>query len=170
MAVTTASGTRFFVGPATALTEIDFTTAESALADFEAIASGSWVEVKEIEDYGAHGDESAEVTFASVGDARIRKFKGARNAGTMALIVGADPQDAGQLAMIAAEKTKFNYAFKIIYPDAPSEDFTNSVEYFLGLVMSRPKNVGTNDNVMRRTFNVGINSEVIEVLSEAVSP
>ncbi|MFC3072348.1 iron ABC transporter substrate-binding protein [Shinella pollutisoli] len=169
MAVNTASGTKIFVGPATALSSIDWTTDETALANFEAIAEGSWKVVGEVEDFGEHGDSASDVTFTSVGDARVRHLKGARDAGTLALVVGDDPLDEGQIALIAAEKTNFLYAFRIEYADARDENHTDSVEYFLGLVMSRAKNVGTNDNVVRRTFSIGISSDIIEVLSEPIS-
>jgi len=35
-------------------------------------------------------------------------------------------------------------------------------------VQSRRKNVGTNDNVIRNTYNVGINSEIFTDLSHSV--
>lgn len=166
MAIQTNAGTRFFIGPVTAVESIDFSTPEDALDDFEDISG--WIEVNEIEDYGQLGDESAEVTFTAVKDRRVRKLKGSRNAGTMAIVCGRDPLDPGQIALIAAERTDFNYAFKIEYSDARDEDHTDSVEYFIGLVMSRPTNLGTVDNVQRRTFNVGVNSEIIEVLSDEI--
>lgn len=164
MGISTASGAKFYIGPVTPVSAIDFTTDESALVDFEALTG--WLEVKEIEDFGQHGDESNEVTFAALGDRRVRKLKGSRNAGTMAIVAGRDPLDAGQNAMIAAEKTDYEYAFKVVYADAQDETYTDSVEYFIGLVMSRPTNVGTVDNVIRRNFNVAINSDIIEVVSE----
>jgi len=36
----------------------------------------------------------------------------------MAVVVGRDPLDAGQAALVAAEKTRFNYALKLAYNDA----------------------------------------------------
>ncbi|MDR6632341.1 hypothetical protein J2X72_001125 [Phyllobacterium sp. 1468] len=157
MAITTATGAKYYIGGTTA---IDYTTDVSAIAAFEAL---TWVEVKEVEDGGEFGDESADVTFQSLGDGRVRHLKGARDAGTIALVVGDDPLDAGQVAMRAAEKTKFQYNFKVEYEDAPSDLYDNSVDYFRGLVMSARKNVGTGDNVLRRTFSIGISTKILTV-------
>lgn len=153
--IITASGTRFYIGPSVAST-VDTTGEFSAL---------SYTEVGLIETLGEVGDESNAVTFAAIGDGRVRKAKGARDAGTMAITVGHDPSDAGQLAMIAAEATNNNYAFKMVLPDGPTTSSTDTVVYFRGLVMSKRLNVGENDNVVRRTFNVGVNSELYEVAS-----
>jgi hypothetical protein len=150
--ITTASGTRFYVGPSVAST-INTVNAYSAL---------SYVEVGLIESFGEYGDDSADVTFSAVGDARVRHSKGARDAGTMALVVGHDPFDAGQLALIAAEATNHNFAFKIILPDGPTASSADTVNYFRGLVKSKKLNVGANNNVIKRTFNIGINSEIYE--------
>lgn len=153
--IQTTSGAKFYIGG-------NSVTSEQAdtLAEFEAMSG--WTEVMLIEDLGELGDESTEVTGAAIGDGRIRKAKGARNAGTMAIVAFRDPVDAGQLAMMAAEETSFNFPFKVELPDAPSEAYSNSLLYFRGLVMSRRERYGTNDNIMRRVFNVGVNSEVFE--------
>ena len=158
--ITTASGTKLYIGPAF--------TQEPTLVNFEAITEGDWELVNEVSSLGEFGDEAAEVNFSAIGDGRVRKLKGARDAGTMAVVVGRDPLDDGQRAMVAAEKTKFRYAFKVVAEDAPSEEFTNSEYYFVGLVMSRRENYGENDNVVTITFNVGVDSEIIEVPSEEI--
>jgi hypothetical protein len=124
------------------------------------------VEIGEVETLGEFGDESAAVTFLSVGDARTRKLKGARDAGTLALTVGRDPLDAGQIALSAAEKTKFEYAFKIVAADAPDEDYTDTTYYFGALVMSARENYGGADNVVRVTYSLGINTEIFSALAD----
>lgn len=152
--IKTASGTKISIGPAVG-SNIDTT------AEFDALA---WVEIALVENAGEFGDESAAVTGAALGDGRIRKAKGARDAGTQSIVVFHDPQDPGQLAAIAAEGTNQNYAFKVEVPDAPAatapSSWTNTVFYYRGLVMSQRLNIGTNDNIMRRTFNVGVNSQI----------
>jgi acetylornithine deacetylase/succinyl-diaminopimelate desuccinylase-like protein len=163
MAINTTGGSGLYIGGTTA---IDFTTDQSALDAFEAITD--WIKVGEIEDLGEIGDSSADVTFNALGANRVRHLKGSRDAGTMTVVAGADPQDPGQKALCAAEKTKFNYNFRIIYEDAPDAASTDSVDYFRALVMSARKQNGTADNVMRRTFALGINSPVITVDSDAV--
>jgi hypothetical protein len=151
--ITTASGTTFFIGPSVA----------ASIDTVSEFAGLTYVEVGLIESYGEYGDDASDVTFSAVGDARVRHSKGARDAGTMALVVGHDPFDAGQLALIAAEETNNNFAFKIVLPDGPTTSSTDTVNYFRGLVKSKKLNVGANNNVIKRTFNIGINSPVYEV-------
>lgn len=164
MAITTATGARYAIG---GTTSIPFNSDQAALDAFEAITD--WVEIGEIEDGGELGDQSNDVTFQALSDGRVRHLKGARDAGTIALVCGADPSDPGQQALRAAERTKFNYPFRVIYEDAPDENSTDSVDYFIGMVMSARKAIGTGDNVLRRNFAVGINSPIITVDSEAIT-
>lgn len=150
--IITASGTRVYIGAAV-------TSAIDSIAEFEAISG--WVEIGLIESLGEYGDQSNEVTFAAIGDSRVRRAKGARDAGMMAIVCAHDPTDLGQAAVEAAEATNNNYAFKIILPDGPA-GYSDTIQYFRGLVMSKRLNVGTNDNVVRVNYNVGVNSEIFE--------
>lgn len=146
----TASGTKFYISSTAVASTTD------TLSEYEAL---TWTEVAEVEDLGNVGDVSNEVTAAALGDGRIRKAKGARNGGTMNIVcLHTSPLDAGQQAMMDAEETNDNYAFKIEMDDAPPPSGTGTVKYFRGLVMSQELRVGTNDNVMRWAFNVGVNS------------
>ncbi|WP_046869359.1 phage tail tube protein [Microvirga massiliensis] len=158
MPIVTASGTRFFIGPSV-LESVD------TVEEFEDLTD--WTEIGLVETYGEVGDESSAVTFAAVGDSRVRKAKGARDAGTMALTVAHDPMDEGQTALDAAEGTNLNFAFRIEYPDKPNATGTGTIEYFRGLVMSRRRNIGGNDNVIRRTYSIGVNSQMFEVKATA---
>lgn len=153
--IQTASGTRFYIG-GNSVTSEEMDT----LAEFEAVTV--WTEVGLIEDLGELGDEANAVTGAALGDGRIRKAKGARDAGTLQIVCFHDPIDAGQEAMVTAEGTNNNYPFKLVLPDSPSAAYSDTIQYFRGLVMSKRIRVGTNDNIMRRMFNVGVNSEIFE--------
>ena len=159
MAITTASESKVFVCVTPALPATDTAAEYAAL---------TWVEIGEVEDMGEFGDESSDVTFASVGDGRTRHLKGVRDAGTLALVCGRDPADAGQIALKAAEKTKFSYPIKVQAADAISEDYTDSVYYFNAKVMSARDNYGSVDNVVRTNFSLGIDSAIIEVPSAAI--
>src|SRR5215212_277692 len=139
--IVTASGTKIYVSSAAAASTIDTS------AEFAAL---TWVEVGLVEDVGEFGDESNPVTFAAIGDARVRRSKGARDAGVMSITCGWDAADTGQQKLITAEASDAdNYAFKVDFPG------TTEIQYFRGLVMSKRLRVGTNDNVIRATFNVG---------------
>lgn len=150
--IITASGTRFYIGAAA-------TSTVDTIEEFE--ATSGWVEVGLVESLGEFGDQSNDVTFAAIGDSRMRHAKGARDAGTLQLTCAHDPLDSGQAAMEAAEATNNNYMFKVVLPDGPA-GYSDTILYFRGLVMSKRKNVGTNDNVVRNTYNIGINTEIFE--------
>lgn len=148
--IVTASGTRVFIGAAAS-------SAVDTVAEFEAVST--FVEIGLVESVGEFGDSSSLVTFEALGDGRVRKAKGARNAGTLAVVVAHDPTDTGQLAIEAAEATSDKYIFKIVIPDGPV-GFSDTKLYFRGLVMGKPLNVGNNSNVIRKTYNVEIDSEI----------
>ncbi|MEF2073483.1 iron ABC transporter substrate-binding protein [Consotaella aegiceratis] len=168
MAINTTAESRFFIGPVINSDDYLDMTAEDAITAFEAIADNDWTEVEEVEDFGEHGDTSEEVTFTAVKNARVRKLKGPRNAGTKTVVVGRDPLDPGQQDMAAAEGTKFNYAFKTIHADAPDDTYSSSIEYFGGMVMSKAVNQGNVSNVTRRTFAIGVNTAIYEVLPAVI--
>ncbi|OHV17543.1 hypothetical protein BK022_04980 [Methylorubrum extorquens] len=151
--ITTATGARIFIGPVAPPT----TDTE---AEFEAL---TWTEIGLVESLGEFGDESNAVNFASLGDGRQRKAKGVRDAGNLALTVARDPTDPGQDALIAAEATNNKYAFKVTYPDRLTPTGDDSADYFRALVMSKRSNVGSADNVIRRSFTLGIDSAIISV-------
>ena len=151
MTISTGSGVRLYIGT---------TTSAENLSQF---LTDTYVEVLEVEDLGEFGDEAEEVTFASLSDGRMRKLKGVRDAGTMAVIVGDDPTDAGQTALVSAEADVLDYNFKVVLNDKLTDLGTPSEHYFRGKVMSKRLAVGTVNNVLRRTFNIGVNSEIIEI-------
>jgi hypothetical protein len=123
----------------------------------------SYISLGEVEDGGQFGDESSAIPFTALKDARTKKFKGPRDAGTMAIVCGVDSTDEGQDAMVAAEATKFDYSFRVIFNDAITLSGLGTHSYFSGKVMSKRKNIGNASNVVRYTFNVGINTAIQEV-------
>lgn len=152
MTVTTTAGSKLYIGPVRAST-VD------TLAEYEAL---SWTEVGEIEDMGSLGDQSNSVTFTSVGDSRTRKLKGARDAGTMSLRIGRDALNPGQIALAAAEQTKFEYAFKVEIADSRGAGYTNSFRYFGALVMSQREELGTVDNVPKLMADLAVNTAIVK--------
>lgn len=163
MTVQTAAGVRFFIGDETA--EPTANTEEAYNT-----AASSWIEVGEIEDLNEFGDEVNPVTFTALADSRVRKFKGSYDAGTMSITVGFDAGDTGQAALADAlnDSTSTNYLFKIEYNDDP-DDGANSAptrRFFGGKVMSMRENVGSVDNIIRATVNIGIDTEVLKVAAK----
>lgn len=147
------------------------TAAESTLAigttaaadDQTSFEADTYAEVGEVEDLGEFGDQAEEVTFTALANRRTRKFKGSFNAGTVTAVCGFDSSDAGQDAMIAAFASDDDYNFRVMLNDTPAGGSTPTTLYFRGKVMSKQKNVGNVSNVVRQTFAIGINSEIIEV-------
>lgn len=152
MALSDGIGTRLFIGP---VATSDDPSTYAALTP--------WVEVSEIETIPEFGDSSATITFASLSAGRQRKRKGVRDAGDITITAGKVVGDPGQAAMVAAEKTKFRYAFKVVEADAPDEDWTDTTYYFAALVNSARVNVGANNAVNKRAWNLLIDTEVEEV-------
>lgn len=160
--ISASAGTKVYVGPQVALNTLTVLSDPDAVLNFEAIAENDWVEVGGVESLGEFGDQSNAITFASLGDSRLLKLKGVRDAGTMAMVVGRDPEDEGQLAMEAAEKTPGNYRFRVVMNDEPTDAYSPTTFYFAGQVMSRSVNVADVNAVTRRTYNVGINTPIYE--------
>jgi hypothetical protein len=160
MAISASAGTKIYIGPVANLTTLKALSEAAGLATFEAISEGSWIEVGETESIGEVGDQSNPITFASLADQRMLKLKGVRDAGTLQVTCARDGEDAGQLATEEAEKTQFNYRFRIRYNDAPDANYSSSTDYFAGQVMSRQVNIADVNAVTRRTFSVGVNTPV----------
>lgn len=153
MALSSSAGARLFIGP---------TTPAFSLPAYEAL---DFTEIGSVESLGDFGDTSALVAFTGLADLLTRKFKGARDAGEMPVMCGADPLDPGQLAAFAAQVSKLAYAFKVEAADAATDGDTNSTFYFHALVMSDPLNIGGVNDVMKRSFSLAIDSRVYSRLS-----
>jgi len=151
MTVNAAGGARYFLGTTDLATTVD------------QFAADSYVEVGEIEDLGQVGDEASVITFTSLQDGRVRKFKGPRDAGTMTIVCGDDTSDEGQAAMVAAQETKFDFNMKVILNDAITLDGTPTILYFYGKVMGDRRNIGNVSNIVKMTFNIGVNSPILVV-------
>ncbi len=112
MTIFATNGSKVYIGGAITVPAGDMTPAS--------FVSQAWVEIGETENLGTFGDTSAEITFDSINSNRTRRLKGTRNAGNLELVCGLDYTDAGQLALIAAEKTIHDYAFRVVFNDAPA--------------------------------------------------
>lgn len=153
MALKTSAECKFYIGT---------TTAADTEAEFEA---DTYTEVGTIEDMGEFGDQYNLVTFTSLGDGRVRKLKGTKDAGDMTLVVAHD-SDAGQAAIVAAcdDSTSTGYNCKITLNDQVTPSTGNPTTfYFRAQVTSKRVAIGGSDNVVRRNIGIAIDSEVIEV-------
>lgn len=160
MGVQASAGTKIYIGTTAIPPNINDLSDADALLVFEA---DSYIEVGEVENLGEYGDESTDVTFESLSDSRTRHLKGTRDAGTMPVVVGDDPEDEGQLAMIDAEASNLDFNFKVVLNNKLTLGGTGQVDYFYGKVMSKRQSVGGVNDVTRKNFSVGINSRIVTV-------
>jgi hypothetical protein len=108
------AGMKLDIGAALAFNGVDFTA-----ADF---TSQSWTEINGLTNLGAAGDVSEIVKSNHINRNRTRKAKGTRDAGAMQVVADLDYADPGQIALIAAEKAKDTYAFRVTFNDAPAPE------------------------------------------------
>lgn len=150
------AGAKFYIGgaiddPHRDLTESDFTSQSEA-----------WVQIRHTENLGRSGDASEEITVATIDNPRARRLKGVRSAGTMELVCSFDSTDAGQVALIAAEKTDFDYAFRLVLDDAPAGG-TPSERMFIAAVGSAEEGYDTANNSVKLNASLWINSNVVKI-------
>ncbi|QIG70408.1 putative tail protein [Rhizobium phage RHph_N28_2] len=107
------AGAKIYLGPAVTVVPDD---ADVDATDF---ASVSFTEIKGWQTMGAIGDAATLITEDVISQGRTLKAKGTRNAGSMQNNFIILPNDPGQIALIAAESTDFNYPFKLAFDDAP---------------------------------------------------
>lgn len=156
MAIFATNGTKIFIG-----STIDASGGNLTEADFTS-QSASWKEIGETENLGTFGDTSAEITFETINSNRTRRLKGTRNAGNLDLVCGLDYADEGQLALIAAEKTPYDYAFKIEFMDAPPLG-TPSQRMFAAKVGSAAEALDAANSVMKLNSSLWINSNIVKI-------
>ena len=140
-----------------------FNGTDLVAADFSAV---SWTEITGHTNLGSAGDTTELITSNHIDAARTRKIKGPRNAGSMQIVCDLDYADAGQLALIAAEKTNYTYPFKITFNDAPTGG-TPSERYFVALVMSQQEEFGEATSQMKLNVTLEIDSNIVRVAAAA---
>ncbi|CAM3387859.1 hypothetical protein PANO111632_17245 [Paracoccus nototheniae] len=157
MTIFATAGTRLYIGGPLAAKSTDFVE-----ADF---TSQTWVEIDETEGLGSAGDTSAEVTFDGINSARTRRLKGTRSAGTLEIVCGLDMTDPGQIALIAAERVKGDYAFRMVLADALPGG-TPSERMFVAQVGSAAEQYDTANTVMKLNATLWINSNIVKIAAE----
>lgn len=157
MAIASTTGAKIYIGPTTAATT---TSGYAAL---------SYVDIGECESIGEFGDAASMINFNSLSDNRVRKRKGVNDAGDLSVVVANDGLNAGQIAANAAAKTTFAYAFKVVLADGADSNDTDTTFYFHGLVMSSRLNVGAANEIIKRTYQIAIDTAIIEIPTTVVA-
>ncbi|MDF2797515.1 MAG: hypothetical protein K0R85_259 [Devosia sp.] len=161
MARYAVAGCKFFIGGAVADKGTDFVA-----ADF---TSQTWIEVGEWVTMGDMGDAAADITSQVVGEQRDKHAKGTRNAATMENVFNFDALDPGQIALIAAERSSNNFAFKIELNDKPAVGAApkNSLRYFIALVNSARETGGGANTLRTLAVSLQPNSNFVRVAASA---
>lgn len=154
MPIFATAGAKLYIGGALAAKSTDF-----VVGDF---TGETWTQINQLESLGSFGDTATEITMDILSEARTQRIKGTRSAGTMEVVAGIDYADAGQLAAIAAEKTRYDFAFKLEFNDAPSGG-TPSERYFVAMVGGATEQLDTANNVMKLNLSLWINSNIVRV-------
>lgn len=143
-----------------ATVSIGTTASATTQAQFDA---DTYAAIGEVETIGAFGDSKAEVRFTSLSDGRVRKYRGAADAGTMSIRVAMDPGDAGQSAVQAAfaitSQAADEFNFKIEFNDSLGTNGTT--RYFRGKVMGNPNQGAENDAIVMEEVSIAINSPIV---------
>ena len=150
------AGSKLYIGAAKAFNGTDFIATDFTTGE------PAWTEIGGTTNLGSAGDTSELITSNQIANARTRKLKGTRNAGSMEVVCDLDYADAGQLALIAAENTKDTYAFKLVFNDAPVGG-TPSERYFVALVMSTAEQMDEANNAMKLNSTLEIDSNIVRV-------
>lgn len=119
--------------------------------------------IGEITDFGDFGREYNLITHNPVDNRGTVKLKGSFNEGSMALQLGLDTDDAGQILCRAAVVSDNNYAFKLTTQNG-------DIYYFQSQVMNFKVGLGGVDNVTSANINLEITTSntgvgIVEVLS-----
>lgn len=114
MSLYPVAGSRIYIGGVLNDKSTDFVA-----ADF---ASQVWTEIDGWSQAGQIGDSAQLISTDLINRGRTAKQKGTYNAGSMQNVFAVVPNDAGQIALIAASKDRNNRAFRIDWNDAPAVD------------------------------------------------
>lgn len=158
MGVYAVNGARMYIGGAKLDKDTDFVE-----GDF---AGESWVEIGGLVNMGEVGDSNDLITANLIAKNRTKKAKGTANAGSMALVAAADWNDEGQQAMRAAQKTSDNFAFKIVFNDAPPGG-TPSERKFIGLVMGARNQFNEANSILNLASTIEVNSNIVPIEAAA---
>src|SRR3954469_7147321 len=81
------------------------------------VSSLVFTPIGQIESYGNHGLSAAVTEFTPVDTATVTKVKGSKNYGTMSLVIGNLPSDAGQAILKTASESNAHYSVEVRYQD-----------------------------------------------------
>lgn len=157
MSLYPVAGCKIYIG-----TALDDKSTDFVESDFSSV---TWKEIDGWQQMGTAGDTAQIITTSLINRNRDLKQKGTRNAGSMENVFAIVPTDEGQIALIAAEKTNLNYAFKIELNDKPASGAAPkpSQRLFVGLVTSAAEAGGEANTMQMLNATIEINSNIVHV-------
>lgn len=115
--------------------------------------------IGKVNNQGAFGPVYQEIKFDTLDNRDTLKFKGQRDDGNIALTLGRDLTDTGQLALTAALSDDHDYNFKVTLNDAGVATGALPTTYlFKAKVMSFTTNIGATNQVVQASVSIAIKS------------
>tara|TARA_R110000751_G_scaffold5187_3_gene24159 strand:- start:3966 stop:4415 length:450 start_codon:yes stop_codon:yes gene_type:complete len=146
--VFTSTGTQYAVSAAVPTTYDE--------AGFVAL---TWTEVAEVTDMGEYGATYEVVSHNPLATKRTIKRKGTVNDGAMALQLGRDPSDAGQLLLIAGvdgAAADVVHSHRVTLQDG-------TIQYVTGQIFSYTTNIGASNQIVGAAVTVELDNAIVEV-------
>lgn len=139
-----------------ALTKLSIaTTSGVATQDLAGFQAKTYVEVGEVTSIGDFGAKYNVTNHSPLANPIIQKFKTTKDNGKGSFEFANKTTDAGQVAMKAASDSYSAFAIKV-------EEQDGSVSYFLALITSFSKKIGTIENIVTISADFEITSKIIE--------
>ena len=137
---------------------IGIVAASPATHDSAGFGALTFITVGEAVSLGEVGGTAALVTHSPLDTRTVQKFKGSLNYGSMAVALGMDISDAGQLLLVAGADgaaIDTDHSVAITLQDG-------SIMYFQAKVMSYTRNVGSIDQVVGANTTLELVTSIID--------
>jgi Phage tail tube protein, TTP len=136
-------------------------------ANAAAYAALTWTQIGNVRSYSAFGDTQNIINAPVVGDSRIRKIAGSRDAGNVSLTVYTDESDTGQLALIAAALTSSQYPIRVDYPNASKLTVGGTIakRYFVAIVAGGKETPGGNEDIITTEWTLALTTKVTALVA-----
>lgn len=143
-------------------TGITFSVVQGAPATVDAagFAALTFVEVGEVTDLPEYGPTTEVVTHQPLKTGITEKYAGFTDNGSLAVGLGQDASDAGQVILRASQELANKgtaYSFKTEFPDG-------TIDYYSGGLFSYTTNPGAANSIVASTAQVEINSVIVRVI------
>ena len=140
-------------------TQYAVSAAVPATYDSAGFLALTWTEVAEVTDMGEYGATYEVVSHNPLATKRTIKRKGTVNDGAMALQLGRDPSDAGQLLLIAGvdgAAADVVHSHRVTLQDG-------TIQYVTGQIFSYTTNIGASNQIVGAAVTVELDNAIVEI-------